>query len=48
MTGNWHAQSRANLRDLFSSGGRGEEAAEALLTQNLKPAWRHMDLSRDS
>jgi len=26
--------------DLFHCGGRGEEAAEALLEQNLKPAWK--------
>ncbi len=26
--------------DLFHSGGRGEEAAEALLEQNLKPTWK--------
>jgi hypothetical protein len=25
--------------DLASSGGRGEEAAEAILQQRLKPAW---------
>ena len=26
--------------DLFHCKGRGEEAAEALLEQNLKPAWK--------
>ena len=26
--------------DLFHCGGRGEEAAEALLEQNLKRAWQ--------
>ena len=26
--------------DLFHCGGRGEEAAEALLEQNLKRAWK--------
>jgi hypothetical protein len=26
--------------DLWHSGGRGQEAAEALLEQRLKPAWR--------
>jgi hypothetical protein len=26
--------------DLFHCMGRGEEAAEALLEQNLKPAWK--------
>jgi len=29
--------------DLWHSGGRGEEAAEALLEQRLKPAWRAID-----
>ena len=27
--------------DLWHCGGRGKEAAEALLEQNLKPAWRN-------
>lgn len=30
--------------DLFHSGNRGEEAAEALLEQKLKPAWRQVRL----
>ena len=30
--------------DLFHCGGRGEEAAEALLEQNLKRAWKTRDL----
>ncbi len=31
--------------DLWHSGGRGREAAEALLDQRLKPAWRRSGLS---
>jgi hypothetical protein len=31
--------------DVFQSGGRGQEAAEALLEQNLKPAWRTCGLN---
>ena len=30
--------------DLCSVGGRGEEAADALVEQNLKPEWRHRGL----
>ena len=29
--------------DLWHSGGRGQEAAEALLEQRIKPAWRAVD-----
>lgn len=31
--------------DLWYSGGRGREAAEALLDQHLKPAWKYAGLS---
>ena len=31
--------------DLWHSGGRGQEAAEALLEQNLKPAWKRGGLT---
>jgi hypothetical protein len=30
--------------DLCSVGSRGEEAADALLEQNLKPEWLHRGL----
>jgi hypothetical protein len=30
--------------DLWHSGGRGEEAAEALLEQRLKPQWKDKGL----
>jgi hypothetical protein len=33
--------------DLWYSGGRGQEAAEALLEQRLKPAWAVHDLAGD-
>ena len=32
--------------DLVHSGGRGEEAAEAMLQQRLKPAWTAMTHER--
>jgi hypothetical protein len=31
--------------DLFHCGGRGEEAAEALLNQRLKPEWKSRELN---
>lgn len=31
--------------DLFSCGGRGQEAAEALLQQRLKPAWKKQGMA---
>ena len=30
--------------DLYHCGGRGEEAAEALLEQKLKPEWKRRGL----